>query len=155
MPDDSPSAPAPGWYPHPADIGAELYWDGAAWTGRSRPAAPPASSIPLYGTPSASDRQASAPQPGLYAQQPAPSTAGRNPLAIASLVLGIASILVNPFLVPSILAIVFGVRGRTAAESVGTGRGLATAGLVTGIVGIGTGVLSFLSNLSDLAGLAG
>ncbi|WP_082499228.1 MULTISPECIES: DUF4190 domain-containing protein [unclassified Rathayibacter] len=160
MPDDSAPVPAPGWYPHPADIGSELYWDGASWTDRSRPAVPPAS-VPLYGTPSAPSTQAPqpgapAPQPELFAYPSAPSSAAsRNPLAIASLVLGIISILINPLLVPSILAIVFGVRGRASAESLGGGRGLATAGLVTGIVGIVTGVLSFLSNLSDLAGLAG
>ncbi|QHC66522.1 DUF4190 domain-containing protein [Rathayibacter oskolensis] len=154
MPDDSAPVPAPGWYPHPADIGSELYWDGTSWTDRSRPAAAPAPSVPLYGTPSAPDQPAQ--QPELYAYPSAPSSsAGRNPMAIASLVLGIISILINPLLVPSILAIVFGVRGRAAAESLGGGRGLATAGLITGIVGIVTGVLSFLSNLSDLAGLAG
>jgi len=180
MPDDSAPLPAPGWYPHPADLGAELYWDGAAWTDRSRPAAPPA---PAYGTPP----QAGAPEqspygepaygdpghgagavpqhpgaPGYgqtpdYGQTPAygaapgygAAPARRNTLAIASLVLGIASLLFNPLLVPSILAIVFGVRGRAAAVQLG-GRGFATAGLITGIIGIAFGVLSFLGRIAGI-----
>ncbi|SMH39659.1 Protein of unknown function [Rathayibacter oskolensis] len=161
MPDDSAPLPAPGWYPHPADIGAELYWDGAAWTDRSRPAVPPAPSVPLYGTPEGSGTPT---PPSAYGQVPgeqqpnpylAPTAAGRNPLAVASLVLGILSILINPLFVPSILAIVFGVRGRAVAAAVGLGRGLATAGLVTGIIGIVTGAITFLGNLSGLAGLTG
>lgn len=178
MSDDSPRTPAPGWYPHPADIGSELYWDGSAWTDRSRPSAPQA---PLYGTPSApyadpagaygtppaapygSDQAVPTTPYGAapsganpYATNPYDSTAasGRNPMAIASLVLGILSILVNPLFVPSILAIVFSVRGRAAAAVTGIGRGMATAGLITGIVGIAVGGVAFLANVAGvLAGL--
>lgn len=145
MPDDSAPLPAPGWYPHPAHLGSELFWDGSAWTERSRPSAPPA---PVYGTPGSVAPDATAnPYSSTSAERPA---AGRNPMAVASLVLGILSILVNPLFVPSILAIVFGSRGRAAA-SVAGGGGLATAGLVTGIVGIVVGSLTFLLNLSGLS----
>jgi len=151
MPDDSVPLPAPGWYPHPAHLGSELYWDGASWTDRSRPAAPPAPvhDTPVYGTP---EHGAAASAPGSIANpyaspSAAPSAAGRNPMAVASLVLGILSIVANPLLVPSILAIVFGARGRAAAAVAG-GGGLATAGLVTGIVGIVVGSISFLANAS-------
>ncbi|MCJ1705010.1 DUF4190 domain-containing protein [Rathayibacter sp. VKM Ac-2926] len=174
MPDDSAPLPAPGWYPHPADLGAELYWDGAAWTDRSRPAVPPA---PAYGTPEpeqpATPGYGAAPEygaaPGYGAAPQYPVTPGsgpapgygpaagygaaparRNSLAIASLVLGIASILINPLLVPSILAIVFGVRGRAASAQLG-GRGFATAGLITGVIGIVFGVLSFLARAAGLS----
>jgi hypothetical protein len=27
----TPASPPPGWYPHPAEPGRELYWDGATW----------------------------------------------------------------------------------------------------------------------------
>jgi hypothetical protein len=152
MPDDSAPLPAPGWYPHPADLGSELYWDGTAWTERSRPSGPAPEGMPAYGTP-ASGRDA-VPEQELYAYPSAPSSAaGRNPMAVASLVLGIISLLINPLLVPSILAIVFAARGRAAASIVGGGRGLATAGLVTGLLGLLSGAVNLLSNVaSALAG---
>lgn len=145
MPDDSAPLPAPGWYPHPALLGSELYWDGASWTDRSRPASPPA---PVYGTPGPAVSDTAVAGSGV-AKEVRPA-AGRNPMAVASLVLGILSILVNPLFVPSILAIVFGSRGRAAAPVAGSG-GLATAGLITGIVGIVVGSLSFLVSLSGLS----
>lgn len=178
MSDDSPRTPAPGWYPHPADLGSELYWDGSAWTDRSRPSAPQA---PLYGTPSAPladpagaaygtppaapygpDQAVTAAPYGAapsgaspyasspYASNPYDSTAasGRNPMAVASLVMGILSLVFNVLFVPSILAIVFAVRGRAAATVTGIGRGMATAGLITGIVGIAFGGLMFLVNIA-------
>ncbi|PPG02046.1 MULTISPECIES: DUF4190 domain-containing protein [unclassified Rathayibacter] len=149
MPDDSAPLPAPGWYPHPADLGSELYWDGAAWTDRSRPSS--SEPAPAYGTPPG------APEQELYAYPSAPSSAaGRNPMAIASLVLGVLSLLINPLLIPSILAIVFSAKGRAAAPLVGGGRGLATAGLVTGILGLVSGVFTIVGNLSaGVPGLAG
>jgi len=180
MSDDSPRTPAPGWYPHPADLGSELYWDGSAWTDRSRPSAPQA---PLYGTPSAPQAgspgaaygtppaAASGSDPAVpsapygadpysaapyganpYAANPYDSTAasGRNPMAIASLVMGILSLVFNLLFVPSILAIVFSVRGRAAASVTGIGRGMATAGLILGVVGIAVGGLMFLVNIAGL-----
>ncbi|NQX27491.1 DUF2510 domain-containing protein [Microbacteriaceae bacterium VKM Ac-2854] len=152
-----PSTPPPGWYPHPADLGTELYWDGSAWTTLSRPA-PGTESAPAYGTPptdaaattsTVSPYDASAtpapsngapygspyasPESGAY---PTSAPAARNNLAIASLVLGIVGLIINPFYVPSILAIVFGARSRQAAKLAGAPMGMSTAGLVLGIVGI-------------------
>lgn len=163
MPDDFAPTPAPGWYPHPALIGSELYWDGSAWTDRSRPAVPPAQagSVPVYGTPAGGGP--SRPAPAAYGTDPGSNpyavpartgAAGRNPMATASLVLGILSLVVNILLVPSILAIVFGLRGR-AASAVAGGRGLATAGLVMGIVGIVGSAISFFVNLVSLSGFSG
>jgi hypothetical protein len=69
-----------------------------------------------------------------------PSTPPRtNPLAVASLVLGIVNMLVG-----SILALVFGYRAmREIDESHGTqtGRGLAVAGVVLGWVGLAMGLV--------------
>jgi hypothetical protein len=69
-----------------------------------------------------------------------PLTAPRtNPLAVASLVLGIVNMLVG-----SILALVFGYRAmREIDESHGTqtGRGLAVAGVVLGWVGLAMGLV--------------
>ncbi|MBF4462477.1 MULTISPECIES: DUF2510 domain-containing protein [unclassified Rathayibacter] len=153
MPDDSAATPAPGWYPDPGAVetlggrghdGTERYWDGTAWTDRSRPA-----TVPAYGTPQSAPSDAAE----LYAYPSAPSSAAsRNPLAIASLVLGLVSLLFNPILVPSILAIAFGVRGRRSAAQLGGGGGLAIGGLVTGIVGAVTGIISILAGLSGLSG---
>ena len=60
-----------------------------------------------------------------------------NGMAIASLVLGLISIFFNAFyLVPSILAIIFGILGRSQIKKNPScqGMGMATAGLVLGIV---------------------
>jgi hypothetical protein len=72
------------------------------------------------------------PAPG-YAQQP-PS----NGLATASLVLGIIAIPLCFMVVPSILAVVFGVIGlnRSKQSPTQNGRGKAIAGLVLGSVAL-------------------
>lgn len=130
-----PSTPPPGWYPHPAEIGTELYWDGSAWTNRSRLVdsgtgvtesngiSRPIDAAPAhFGSPE-------------FGADPTPEPARRNNLAIASLVLGLVGMLINPFYVPSILAVVFGVRARREAKANGGPTGMATAGFVLGIVG--------------------
>lgn len=58
------------------------------------------------------------------------SNGNTNGFAIAALVIGIISLLFNPLFIGSILAIVFGVIGRKRA----TQRGMATAGIVLGVV---------------------
>jgi hypothetical protein len=75
--------------------------------------------------------------PPPYGQYPA-LRAG-NGKATAALVLGIVSIVfcwTSVFdVVPVVLAIVFGILGRNEAKRGATGRGLATAGLVCGVIG--------------------
>lgn len=72
---------------------------------------------------------------------PAKQTEG---LAIASLVLGVASFLIIP-VIPAILAIVFGRRARhLIRESGKEGRGMALAGEIVGWVHIGLVVLVVL-----------
>jgi hypothetical protein len=65
--------------------------------------------------------------------------------AIASLVLGIAGLVVFP-LIPSILAIVFGGRARDEmrGDPAVTGEGLATAGVILGWIGVAVCVLGLL-----------
>ena len=100
--------PPPGWYQDPENPYSQRYWDGAHWT---------------------ENRAAAA---GVAAPPMTPKTSG---LAIASLVCG----LVWVYGVTSILAIIFSVIAKkNIRESNGwvTGGGMATAGLVLGIVGV-------------------
>ncbi len=80
-----------------------------------------------------------------YQQQPTQQQWGAPPphqpssgSAIAALVLGICGIVLCP-IVPSILALVFGYKGRDEVDRSGGaigGRGMATAGVVLGWVGL-------------------
>lgn len=38
-----PAGPPAGWYPSQSDPTTQVYWDGSAWTGQTRPVATPAS----------------------------------------------------------------------------------------------------------------
>jgi hypothetical protein len=124
-----------GWHPDPASRFELRYHNGRAWTADvstdgerfvdpagSRPAAPTA--VPP--------------------RQAAPTAAvGRNPIATASMVLGIVAIgigwmpvIVALGIVAALLAIAFGVKGRRRAKTAGVGAGFATTGLITGSVGL-------------------
>lgn len=80
-------------------------------------------------------------QPGGYAPAPAPAPQ-TNGMAIAALVCGVLGI-VGSFIpvvmyftaVLAVLGIIFGVLGMKKAKQMGSGNGLAIAGLVCGIVG--------------------
>src|SRR3954452_21576751 len=101
---------APGYYPDPT-TGASSWWDGHAWGGY----APPQGTI---GQPMAMNRAVQL------------STSG---YAIAALVLGILWM----YGIGSVLAIIFGVLGRKECDrGEKRGRGMATAGLVLGIIGV-------------------
>lgn len=90
----------------------------------------PASKASAQATPAAA-----APAPTVVA---APQT---NVLAIVSLVAGVAGLTVLPFL-GSIVAVVTGHIGRKELRAKGqNGDGLAIAGLITGYIGIGLGLL--------------
>ncbi|NQX10551.1 DUF4190 domain-containing protein [Microbacteriaceae bacterium VKM Ac-2855] len=137
----APQTPPAGWYPHPADLDAELYWDGTSWTTSSRAVGSSSASttIPPYGTPASEVSAPYASPAGVYTGPVRGDE--RNGIAVASLVLGIISLFLNPILVPSALAIVFGVRGRRIGTATGVRRGMATAGLVLGIVGVAGSLL--------------
>jgi hypothetical protein len=118
----------PGWYRSETDApGIERWWDGEQWSAQLRNAPP---------------------------QRPAGNLAPiprNNGLAVASLVLGILWV----YWIGSILAVVFGHRARRQIdESDGTqaGRGMATAGMVLGYVGIGFLVLGVLAVIAASAG---
>ena len=76
---------------------------------------------------------------------PRPKTNG---MAIASLVLGILCL----YGIGSVLALVFGFQARKAIDSSGgaeTGRGMATAGIVLGWIGIGLMLLIILGVIAE------
>lgn len=86
-------------------------------------------------------------QPVVEAQ---PASNGKG-MSIAALVCGIVGIvgswipLVSYFtLIPAILGVVFGSKGQKIAKATGEGKGLATAGLVLGIIGTVFGAMGFL-----------
>lgn len=94
-----------GWYPDPSE-NVQRYWDGVAWTDHTAPAGVPA---------------------------PGAARVGRNGLAIAALLLGITSLIINSYFIPSVLAVIFG------AIAVARGRvnlPVAIVGLALGIVGL-------------------
>lgn len=89
--------------------------------------------------------------------QPVQSSKG---MSIAALVCGILGLVgdlipyVSYFMfVLSILAIVFGAKGKKLAVAANEPTGMATAGLVLGIIGTAIGVLGVLCSLCALCGL--
>lgn len=106
------TAPGPGWYPDPARPDRLRYWDGLNWTDQDSTDGPPPPQPPWYPPPS--------------------RTSG---FAVASLVLS----LVWLGGLGSVLAIIFGTQAKKEIRrSPGyvTGDGMATAGIVLGILGI-------------------
>lgn len=146
MVDGSNSPPAPsaprgnaGWHPDPAGRFELRYHNGQAWTADvstdGERFVDPAGTAPA-------PRHDSTPNQHPNPNQP-PAAAGRNPVATASMVLGIAAIALGwmPFVVAlaiiaAVLAIVFGVVGRRRSRSAGVGGGFALTGLITGAVGL-------------------
>jgi len=86
-------------------------------------------------------KPAQAPEP-VTVVPPAPVTVAKtNTLSIVALVAGIAGLTVVPF-VSSIVAVVTGHMARKEVRRTGEqGEGLALAGLITGYIGLGLGLL--------------
>ena len=87
----------------------------------------------------------------MYTPNPTPEGQETNKMSIAALVCGILGIVgsfipvISYFtLVLAILGIVFGSKGMKIAKATGQGQGLATAGLVLGIIGTAFGVIGVL-----------
>ena len=84
-----------------------------------------------------------------------------NGLSIAALVCGILGI-VGSFIpvvcyfttVLAILGIIFGVMGKKRADAANSGKGLATAGLVLGIIGVAFAVVGLICAIA-CAGIVG
>lgn len=124
-----------GWYPLP-DGRSERYWDGAMWTDSVRPVAPAGGGAvppppPLQGSfppafPPAFPQSASG-------HQMAAGQAKNDGMAIASMVLGIVS-LVIPCVgaITSLIGLVLGIvsLGRVQPRGERLGRGMAIAGIV-------------------------
>lgn len=90
------------------------------------------------------------PPPGVVGGYPVPGP--QNGMGIASLVLGIVGLLGCCTLVPSILALVFGIIGRKkVAQGVATNGGMATAGMILGIVGIVAGIVYWIYSVFNAA----
>lgn len=86
------------------------------------------------------------PPPGAPAYPPAPPSSAQpqNGLGVAALVFGIVQFVCLP-VIASILAIVFGILGRKKAkQGLATNGGMATAGLILGIVGLALTVISLI-----------
>ncbi|UDF13217.1 hypothetical protein LH407_13825 [Antiquaquibacter oligotrophicus] len=157
---------SPGWYAAP-DGSGEQWWNGVGWSESRRGASAPVVTAPrvVYSAANpAPQEQGATAGPGA----PTGTTsalmtidARSNPRAIYALVAGVLAIVFNLFLVPSILAIVFGVsalsRAKTlAATGAPTLSGPAIAGLVLGILGaLGGIVQAVLFIFSIVAGFSG
>lgn len=131
-----------GWHPHPWDGSSWGFWDGARWLTPAEAVAaghpPPPSPWPPGAQPASPVSAPPSPwaAPGTVPGwvPPAP-TSGTNGAAIAALVCGIIWV----WGLGSIAAIVLGlIAFRQIDRSGGRqgGRGLATAGLVLGVVGV-------------------
>ena len=115
-----PAPPVPGWW---------LASDGNWYPPQGAPGGPGAP--PSYGPPPSTP----------YGYTPYAPTQGTNGLAIASMVLGILWI----YWIGSILAVIFGfVAMSQIKERNQGGKGMATAGLILGFIGLGTLVLVIL-----------
>lgn len=150
---DAP-APAAGWYADPENPSGERWWNGAGWSDQKRPttvAAPvaPASApatgftfgVPAGDEPRPDPYAPTAYSPTSYSPTPygAPRPGTTNGLAIAGLVVSAAGWIVLGVLasIAGIILSGFGLARAKQAEAAGlpnSGRGLAMAGLVIGIV---------------------
>ena len=97
----------------------------------------------------------------IYTPNPTPEGQETNKMSIAALVCGILGIVgsfipvISYFtLVLAILGIVFGSKGMKIAKITGQGQGLATAGLVLGIIGTAFGVIGVLCIICAAGALA-
>lgn len=132
-PDQEPSTgPGPGWYDDPDVPGGKRFYDGNSWT----------------------DQRTPPPQQPMMAMAPAQQTKTSG-MAIASLVLGLVWI----YGLGSVLAIIFGfVAKKNIRESNGfqTGGGMATAGIVLGIIGAALlAIIIIAAASSDSGGYGG
>ena len=125
----APVRPAPAdWYGDPSGLPEQRWWDGRQWTDLLRPVPVPVTPVVRVAVPGSRPRTGAVP--------------GRNPAARYALALGVLSVLVNPFLVPSVVAIVCGLAGvRRATGQLRAGRppfgGTAAAwGLAAGCAGL-------------------
>jgi hypothetical protein len=144
------TVPGPGWHVDPLDPTLLRWWDGQSWTEAQR--ARPREESGLAGSSLTGARPYVSMEP--YRRDESTSVAGpltrkekdrqirrNNSFAYTGLVLALVGLLVNPFALLSVLAVVFSAIGLARAESlVGrphvTGRGTAIAGMIVGVAGL-------------------
>jgi hypothetical protein len=150
---------AANWYPDPSNPGQLRWWDGLQWSAQTRPVfAPPSGPplIPAMGTP---DPYLSAPTTPLPAERKVAASTQLlrlNKIGFVGAVLGIASLIIDPFCAVSIAAVVLcgvglGVDGKLrSAGNTRTGLGWVIAGLVIGVVATLKYLLTYLAQFASL-----
>ena len=76
-----------------------------------------------------------------------------NGFAVTSLVLGIIAMLINPFAILGILSIIFSIVGLVKVKTLSSGKGLAIAGLILGIIATIWFAYSFFTTVATLSAL--
>lgn len=129
--------PPAGWFDDPDAPGRQRWWDGTSWTEHRRDAS---ASAPPHGTAPTSVQPGASPS---WATGSAATEPRVNALAIGSLV---ASLVWMGGL-SSVAAIVLGVLAKQQIAASGgreRGEGMATAGIVLGIVGVALPLLALV-----------
>lgn len=104
------------------------------------PPPPPPPQTADYGAPAAYQA------PGYPAAAGAMPTSPQNGMGIASLVLGILGLVCCGSLLMSVAALILGVMGRKKAQQgLATNGGMATAGMILGIVGVALSILALIT----------
>lgn len=145
--------PQPGWYADPENPAGERWWNGSAWSEHKRDSTDPPSDP--YATPEPANGQVT---PAPYYAAPAPG-AGTNGLAVAGLITSAVAWLLIPLLGPivGIILSALGLRAAKQREAVGnpnSGRGVALAGLIVGIVIAGISLLVVVAYVALFTSLA-
>lgn len=157
-----------GWYPDPGSapdpaggptsVGGERWWNGASWSDTRRDANAPQAVAEVGDTASVGAVPVPKTPPVIYsADNPAPQAPGmfpgaaprtalvinakNNPMAMYGFIAGLFAFFFNILLIPSVFAIVFGIRGfvranqLAAAGETNTLKIFAVLGIVLGVLG--------------------
>lgn len=135
-PPDAPTHP-PGWFPDPLGRHEHRYFNGSSWTADVADAGE--RFVDPYGA---------QPRPLGFDAPQSPRPTGRNGVATAAMVCGLLAVLLAwiPFvvvagLILAVLGVLFGINGLRKSAQVGSGRGSAITGIVTGVIGLALSVL--------------
>lgn len=143
------SVPEAGWFIDPEDSDHLRWWSGEFWTEHKRPNSQPTTPV----VPTAAEVEAaqyvpmasysptaSAETVPLNRREKDKQTRRKNSFAYTGCVLSLIGFLINPLAIFSILGIVFSAIGMAKANELQgqpvTGRGIAIAGLIIGVLGI-------------------
>jgi hypothetical protein len=138
------SVPGPGWFVNPEDDRQLRWWSGEAWT-EYKQAVPQPQEAPIKPTyvPMAgySAQVCGSDAPKLKRGEKDRQVRKNNSFAYTGCVLALVSFLFNPLAILSVLGIVFSAIGLARSHELEdrgmvTGRGVAIAGIVLGLVGL-------------------